>query len=201
MAGVRNDSALRWKPNDAEQAMAELRAEYPHFKKLGIRVDDQRGKPHNGPGQSEYFGPQDEGNPFPGDRSVQVYNPDQKGQRLKNLLFGEHFHALGQEDEGWKQMKQNFYNLYDQDTKDYFKYKHSEMSLPQDQRTNEDIKKYYPDYVENRSFDDWMNNSELDQRMGDIFFPTHQYSGEDAPRWSPEHKALKEKMLEYLRGR
>jgi hypothetical protein len=157
---------------------------------------DPRPKPNGR--QSEYFGLGESWSKHPNDRSVQVYNPDMSNEQMKSTLFGEHLHALGSEDKGWIEKKKRFYDLFDDGTKNYLKYKHSQMSLPQDQRTDDDVKEHYSGYQEKRSYEDWLDRSEMDQWIGGMINPPNEEWANQ--KWSPEHRALKEEMMEYLRS-
>ena len=192
---------------EAEMLNAQVDEEYPYLRKYPTRVDDQRqkafpaqdftGRDVRPPGKSEYFGRNEPNNPYPGERTVQLYDPDYTGDKLKNLLFGERFHALGQEDKGWIEKKRRFYELLPDWDKQMLRDKHGQMALPQDQRTNEKIKEAYPDYVEDRPYEEWLDQSEMDQWMGALINPPNDEW--EKVRWSPDHKRLREEMLQYLR--
>ena len=193
----------------ANLKMAEVRAENPRLRQYGLLVDDMSRRPPSysllgsdplpkHTGQSEYFGVGETWSRSPANRSVQLYNPNIQGQDQKNLLFGENLHAMGREDPGWIEKKKRFYDLLPDWDKEMLRKKHQQMSLPQNQRTDDRIIEAYPNHVENRSYEDWLDQSEMDQWMGALINPPNEEWKNT--RWSPEHQALKAEMLEYLRS-
>jgi hypothetical protein len=109
------DSKLDQDAQELAPMMQQIQQENPVLQQHPFHV--RRG---NGPEQyqSEFYSPWSGDNPAPGMATIELYNPNIKGQELKNLMLGETFHHLGSVDPKtgnpvdpkWFGFKQQFLN-------------------------------------------------------------------------------------------
>jgi hypothetical protein len=179
------DSRAAPQQGEVEQALADVLAQHPKLGKTKYNIIDSRGqaKPDNGPsgGQIEFYPADEEYNPRPGNPTLEVFNPDLKGQALKSAIFGDLLHNAKNVIPGWEPLRQMFMRSITPE----------QMAI--DKRAYQEAQK---DYGEKRSFSDWFQQSRLDAYIRGALAPDQADQWRDA--YTPQQRQILGHMLQTL---
>ena len=143
----------------------------------------QRGGESAHGGGLEFFHPEEPTNPTPGRPTVEVYDPELKGQRLSQAVFGDMLHYLPDVDPRFRDLRQQFQQALTPEQLDFDRRKHARMQ--QEGR-------------EERSFDDWMKYSNLDAYLRGYLAPDEADEWRKSGTYTPKQEFILKRILQYL---
>lgn len=171
-----------------------MRRDFPLIANIPITVSQGRGLPY----WSEVYQPWAQDNPTPGQFNIQLrhwLDQPHSDEDTRRLLTGEMFHYLGHLDPSgnpvnpqWRALKQQAIQTLS----------------PHDL---ENAKRNYAEAVrsggEKRSFDDWMDQSDIDQFIGGVMFPLSKdqewiQRAQALPHYNPAQYKVIERMRQLL---
>jgi len=184
-------SRSRGSSPEIDSIMNEIYKEFPATESWGVQVMDSRASNH-GPrtgGHLEFYHPDDEGapnnpNPFFGTPTVEVFDPNLKGDWLKQAIMGDMMHYA-------PTASPEFNDLREQ-------YRGTLESNPMNRYMNKRRYKYAQDNQgESRDYDKWFEASGLDAHIRGRLTPDE--NNEWANAHTPEQIDIVERMKEALK--
>jgi hypothetical protein len=151
----------------------------------------------SGPYQSEVYQPWSEDNPTPGKFHIELrhyLDQPQSAEDISHLMIGETFHHLGTRKPDGQPVDPQWYGL---------KQKVFQTMAPHDLANEQRNWKNAQAQGDTRSFDDWVQESMLDQYIGGVMFPLSNEPewvkrSQNLPRTNPQQSAVIEQMRQYL---
>ena len=147
-----------------------------HRPKVGMTETDRR--------QLEFYPPNEPSNPFKGLPTIEIRNPDLKGDRLQQLIAAEMMHYLPTVDNKFKAYREQLRGTI----------------TPQQM---EAARRRYEHYQDKRPFEEYFDTSDFDQFIGGYLFPPAPGEGEDwreGGHYQPNQIEILEQMRRYMQG-
>jgi hypothetical protein len=178
---------------DFPEIMKEIKLEYPKVSEWGMQVVDKRKeKQDRDIGQLEFFHPEDSGppdkpNPYFGTPTIEVYNPELKGEDLKRAILGDMLH--------YAPFKNSEFNeLRDELRTEVLSGEMSERNKIIDTNAYKRAKKQFN---EKRPYEKWFEISRLDAYIRGKLAPDRNNSWKDS--YTPKQLGILEKMEKSLK--
>lgn len=160
--------------------LSSVQQKYPALQGQPWALVDSRGK-QGAVGQLEFYPPDENENPRPGNATIEVFNPELKGDDLERAVFGDMLHHMPSVDPYYAKMR------------DALRDSLTPQQLKIDQETYDGEKR---EFGEDRPFDQWMNESRLDAYVRGKLTPGKANEWRDV--YTPDQDKLLAQMLKYL---
>ena len=166
--------------NQYERALLQVLKQYPVLAQSpwGIfpKTDQVR------KGQLEFFHPDEPSSPAPGIPSIEIYNPDLKGDYLESAIFGDMLHYAPEISPEFANLKKEFLD-----------------SRTREQHMVDNIAYHASKYRgEKRPFDWWFDVSRGDAHIRGLLAPDER--NEWARSYTPKQREIGKKMKGLLQG-
>lgn len=162
--------------DELHSALNNIISQYPKLR-ANYNLIDSRSQANRGRGQLEFYPPDEAYNPRPGNPTLEVFNPDLKGERLQSAIFGDLLHHAKNIVPGWEPLRQMFMRTI------------TPQQNAIDQRAYAEAK----NSGEHRSFEDWFTGPRLDAYIRGYLAP------DQANEWANTYTPQQKQILEYMR--
>ena len=163
-----------------EQILAEVYQRYPRLAPLAVEVVDSRGLRPDIQRSLEYYPPDEQMNPKPGKRTIELFNPALRGETLRSALAGDMLHGLPEVDSDFAKLRQHF-----------------KRSITQEQ-SQFDRSVYKQNREDHDTFDSWMERSWVDAYIRGYLFPDTNDEWRNAGVYTDEQRSILEEMRAHL---
>jgi hypothetical protein len=177
--------------DDLTPLAAQITAQYPTLGKFLNNAALSYGTPRASQmgDKLETYPAWEEENPTPGRPNITVFDRSLQGQQLQDAVAADALHFMGAidprtgtpVDPAWLQYKQQFLNAM----------------TPEQQAINQ---RAYQQEGDQRSFDDWMQQSRVDAFLRGGLFPSINPEWQRPGFYTPEQQQLLQQMNQYLRA-
>ena len=170
--------------DEFSQLVEEIKRAYPALAPYEFVI--QRG---TGEGHLEFYPAWEKHNPNPGRHTIEVRNPNLKGQALKDAIAGDMLHLLGSVDpRSGRAISPEFARL-----KQQFKATLTPQQLEVDKRV-------HAQSGDPRPFDQWFDVSRLDAYLRGYLFPDEADEWRRQGVYTPEQQKILQQLQQHLKA-
>jgi hypothetical protein len=167
--------------DELDQARRNVLERFPLLNGHDWSIVDSRSTKPDDERQLEFYSPDEPDSPTPGRPTLEIFNPNLRGEALEHAIYGDMLHHLPTVDRTWSAMRDKLRQSLtpDQQAMDRRAYE-------RDQRT----------YGEDRPYDEWHNASRLDAYIRGRLSPDANDDWRDV--YTPDQHNLLNQMEDHL---
>jgi hypothetical protein len=178
-------------PDEFAPVIADVGKRYPALSPYLGNVVVRRGQTQDDR-QLEYYAPWEGDNPNPGKNTVEIYNPDLKGDSLTQSVALDILHHVGGVDSNGKPVDPKYYAL-----KQQLMAAIKQANRPMDQEAYQQDLKAYPD---TGSYDQWLAHNRADAYIRAMVSPEMNPEWNQPGMFTPAMKSVGDQINQYLRA-
>ena len=174
----------------SSEILKSIYSQYPSMRKYNFNVIDSRStglkhKRNIGGGKLEFYPPDELYNPNPGKPTIEIFDPNLKGQFLNRAVFGDMLHYIPKVNKNFNNLREKFKASLTPQQKDVDKraYKYSQQK-----------------FGEKRSFDKWNEMTRIDAYIRGYLAPDERDEWRKSGTYTEEQKNILNEMMRVIKS-